>query len=204
MSVFSFLWIPLFYLFWSSVSPGDNAGAGGVWALLLGSVVALAQFFLGSLVNPGGFGLSRWISACVDIVGLPAALPFIICALFMALRVFSGTDDFTGFALLWLMPGSFIRAISANAQHEPSLLVLVPLLWTAVAAGIPFFIRIIQNTYGFVAVLAVIPIGALPFLAATVYWAFFAQKQFLGFILLALTVLPALLSIITSFYRTAR
>jgi hypothetical protein len=204
MSVFCFLWIPLFYLFWSSISPGNNAGAGGVWALLLGGIVALAQFFLGSLVNPGGFGLSRWVSACIDIVGLPAVLPFIICAVFMVLRVFSGTDDFTGFALLWLIPGAFIRAVSSDTRYEPSLLVLVPLLWTAVAVGIPFFIRIVQSTYGFIALLAVIPMGLLPFLAATVYWAFFAQKQLLGFVLLALSVVPALLSIITSFYRTAR
>ncbi|MDR0731669.1 MAG: hypothetical protein LBF63_08370, partial [Treponema sp.] len=62
MSLFCLLWLPLFYLFWRSVSPAGESGYGGVWALLLGSVAAIFQFFYGAFIQAGGFGLSRWLS----------------------------------------------------------------------------------------------------------------------------------------------
>jgi hypothetical protein len=201
MSLFCFLWTPLFYLFWGSLSREGNAGAGGVWALLLGSAAALIQFFLGSLINPGGFGFSRWLSACIDIVGLPAALPFAAAALFLILRLLSGLDDLANFALLWLIPGGILRAVSWSSQNDPALLVLVPVLWTAVAVGISFFIRIIQNSFGYVIILPIIGIAALPFSAATVYWAFFSQQFPLGAALLCVTLIPMLISAGTSFAR---
>jgi hypothetical protein len=74
MIVFCLLWLPLFCLFWRGVSP-EMSGKGGVTALLLGSITALVQFSLGSLVNPGGFGFSRWLGGLVDIVVAPAVLP---------------------------------------------------------------------------------------------------------------------------------
>jgi hypothetical protein len=193
--------MPLFYLFWHSLSQ-DNPGSGGVWALILGSVVALIQFFLGNLVNPGGFGLSRWVSACVDIVTLPAVLPLLVYLLFIGFRVLSGPFDFANFALLWLIPGAAIRAVSWSAGRDPSLLVLVPLLWTAIALGVPFFIdRVFQVSRWY----AVAPLGlailALPFTASTAWWAFYSQKFSLGVLLLFITLVPMLISMILSFIR---
>ncbi|MDR2110416.1 MAG: hypothetical protein LBP32_03830 [Spirochaetaceae bacterium] len=202
MSLVCFLWMPLFYLFWRSVSP-ERGGSGEVWALLLGSIVALIQFFLGALVNPGGFGFSRWISACVDVVGLPAVLPFLVCALGAALRLFSPAGDLTGFALLWLIPGAAIRAVSWSAHKDPSLLVLVPLLWTSLAVGIPFFIRILRESYGGIIIFAVTGVVVLPFLAASVYWAFFSQRSLLGFCLFFIALIPLGASVILSLFRTA-
>jgi hypothetical protein len=196
--------MPLFYLFWSSIAPANNASSGGVWALLLGSLVALVQFFLGSFVNAGGFGFSRWVSACIDVVSLPAVLPFIVSILFFLLRVFSLSDDLTNFALLWLIPGAVIRAVGWSSQNEPTLLVLVPLLWTAIAVGIPFFIRIIQNLFSYAAVFALIGIAVLPITAATSYWAFFSQKYFLGYLFFFITAAPMVISVGTAFYQTQR
>jgi hypothetical protein len=204
MTLFCFLWMPLFYLFWSSVAPVNNASSGGVWALLLGSVVALVQFFLGSFVNAGGFGFSRWVSACIDVVSLPAALPFIVSLLFFLFRVFSLSDDLTNFALLWLIPGAVIRAVNWSARREPILLVLAPLLWTAVAVGIPFFIRIIRNVYSYKIIFALAGIAVLPFMAATTYWAFFSQKYLLGYLLFFITIAPMGISVGTAFYQTQR
>jgi hypothetical protein len=201
MSLFCLLWTPLFYLFRKAVISEGNAGFGGVWALLLGSVWALTRFFLGSLVDPGGFGLSRWINACIDIVSLPAVLPLAVYFLFLCLRIVSDSADFTGFTLLWLIPEGVMRAVSWSAQRDPALLVLVPVLWTAIAVGIPFFIRIIPETRNFGIVLAVLGALALPFLAAAVYWAFFAQKLPLGFVLLFITIIPAGTSIGIAFYQ---
>ncbi|MDR3192213.1 MAG: hypothetical protein LBT87_04020 [Treponema sp.] len=192
MSLFCLLWTPLFYLFRRSIFSSQEAGSGGIWALLLGSLVALLHFFLGALINPGGFGLSRWLSGCVDIVVLPALLPLPVYFVLTRFRMVSGKADFTNFALLWLIPGGALRAVSWSAQRDPILLVLVPLLWTALAAGIPFCAGLIfRRRPRFPLPLPVLAALGLPFLAATVYWAFFYQKLVLGYSLLIITVIPA-------------
>ncbi|MDR0402759.1 MAG: hypothetical protein LBH35_04120, partial [Treponema sp.] len=181
MTLFCLLWPPLFYLFWRSLN--DAGRGGGTWALVLGSIVALFQFFLGSFINPGAFGFSRWVSACVDIVALPAALPFILCLVFSALRIVSRESDFTDTAFLWLIPVAALRALSWSARSDPLLLVGVPVLWTAIIAGTGFFIGIIQNNWGNKIVFAIAGAVALPLLAAAAYWALFSQYIVAGFIL---------------------
>jgi hypothetical protein len=156
---------------------------------------------MGSFVDPGGFGFSRWINACVDIVSLPAVLPLVVYFLFLCLRIVSDSADFTGFALLWLIPEGAMRAVSWSAQRDPTLLVLVPFLWTALVVGIPFFFRIIQETRHFGIFLAILGALALPFLAAAVYWAFFSQKFVLGVLLLFITIIPMGVSTGISFYQ---
>jgi hypothetical protein len=189
MSLFCFLWIPLFYLFWRSIAkPGT--GSGEVWALLLGSVVACIRFLPGSFISPGAFGLSRWLSACVDIVALPAALPLLACILLVRLRVLGGTANYANFALLWLIPEAAMRTASWSVLNDPAFLMLTPVLWTAIAVGVPFFIAMTgRSRRGFV-IPQVMAAVALPFLAATVYWAFFSQRNWLGLGLFVLTLVP--------------
>jgi hypothetical protein len=193
MSLFCFLWTPLLYLFWRSVSPRREI-AGGVWALLLGSIAALFQFFFGALVGPGGFGFSRWLSGCIDLVVLPALIPLLIYLLMAGLRIISGSLDFTGFALLWIIPMGALRAVSWSSRGDPILLVLIPLLWSGVAGGLPFLGAIVAGGRLPARILAALAVLVLPFLAATVYWAFFRQDLNLGFPLLALTLAPLLAS----------
>ncbi|MDR1507887.1 MAG: hypothetical protein LBI67_12380 [Treponema sp.] len=190
MIVFCLLWTPFFYLFWRSLHEHTER-AGGTWALVLGSIVALFQFFLGSIIEPGGFGFSRWLSACVDIVALPAAVPFIICLVFSLLRIISAESDFTDMAFLWLIPVAALRALSWSSQNDPVLLVAVPVLWTAIAVGMGFFIRMIQSLWGYAVIPAAAAAVALPLLGATAYWAFFSQYTVAGFILLGITLVPA-------------
>jgi len=199
MSLFCFLWVPLFYLFWRSVA--QTKASGGVWALIIGSVVALVQFFQGPLIEPGGFGLSRWLSACVDIVVLPALAPLLVYLLFSALKIISGAAGFAGFALLWLIPSAGIRAVTWSAQADPILLVLVPVLWTAIAVGIPFFINIIMNSHPIVIIPASLVILSIPFAAASSYWAFFAHKTMIGILLLVAATAPMLVSVLLSLLR---
>ncbi|MDR3335072.1 MAG: hypothetical protein LBT13_09350 [Treponema sp.] len=203
MSLFCILWMPLFYLFWLSLSPGAGSGSGGVWALLLGSITALVQFFQGAFIEPGGFELSRWISAGIDIVGAPALVPLIFCLILMPFRIITDSAELTNFALLWLIPGAVIRTI--NWMKDPLLLVLVPLLWTAIAVGIPFFIHLMATSVSHRKPLLIIPILLgmllLPLMATTTYWAFFVQKSSLGFVLIFITMIPLAASIIYSFYK---
>jgi hypothetical protein len=162
-------------------------------------VVACVRFLLGSFISPGAFGLSRWLSACVDIVALPAALPLLACALLLRLRVFGGMAAYTNFALLWLIPGAAMRAVSWSALRDPFLLMLTPALWTAIAVGVPFFIVLMGKSGGWLLVLQALAVAALPFLAATVYWAFFSQQNWLGMALFLLTLIPMGVSMAVNF-----
>ncbi len=197
MYFFCLLWIPLFYLFWRSVT---GAGvAGGVWALILGSVMAVARYFAGDFIEPGGFGAARWMSGLVDIVALPVIAPVVVYALCVFLRFFSGAVDFTGFALLWLIPAGVSGALMWGSGRSLVLLVLVPLLWSALAAGVPFFIKqVARVSRWYLIVLMGLGILVLPALAVTVYWAFFSQRNVLGFVLFFVVMTPLIISVVDS------
>jgi hypothetical protein len=205
MSLFCFLWTPLFCLFWSSVqAPEDASGlrfssSGGIWALLLGSLAAFIRFLLGSFVSPGAFGLSRWLSACVDIVALPGALPLLACALLIRLRALGPRTSYAGFALLWLIPGAAMSAVRWSALKDPSLLILAPVLRTAIAAGIPVLAAMTGKPRGLFTALRVLAGTALPLLATTVYWAFFSQLTWLGLLLLIPALAPMAVSTAINF-----
>lgn len=189
MTFFCLMWVPLFYLLKRSLSGGSNSG--GVWALLLGSITAIIQFFLGNLVSPGGFGLSRWLFGFIDIVSLPVLIPLFICFLMLLFRGFSGEADFADFALLWLIPVGALRALSWTSQNDPVLLIAVPLLWTAISVGISFFINWMVNKFRwYTAIISILCILLLPLTAASSYWAFFSQHTLLGFLFLFVTHIP--------------
>ena len=198
MSFFCLLWLPLYYLFHRAIT-ADNGFAGGVWALITGTIVAMLQFFLGYIVDPVGFGFSRWINACVDIVSLPAVLPILIYLALIGLKIISGTADFTGFTLLWLIPTGAIRALGWSHQNDPVLLVAVPVLWTAIAVGVPFFINFFKNGPVVVKFFSSIAILFIPLAAASSYWAYFAHKLYLGSLLLSAAAVPMIISAILSF-----
>jgi hypothetical protein len=193
MSVFCLLWVPLFYLFRRSLM--SDSGAGGVWAVILGSLTAILQFFLGYSISPGGFGFSRWLFGFVDLVSLPVLIPFAVYLVLFLFRGFSGGADFANFALLWLIPVAALRAIGWGATNDTILLVAVPLLWTALAVGIPFFINLLSNNFNaLTALVSILCILILPILAAAVYWAFFSQHILIGFILMFVINIPVVIS----------
>ena len=192
--------MPLFYLFWRSVT-GNYAYAGGVWALLAGSVVAMIQFFLGYFIEPGGFGFSRWLSGFVDIAVVPALIPILVYLILVVFRIFSGSINFANFALLWLIPVAAIKALSWSSLNDPVLLVLVPILWTDIAVGISFFIGIIMRGRKWLIFPALIAIFAIPLAAASSYWAFYAQKTSMGLLLLSAATLPMMVSMILAFIK---
>ena len=199
MHIFCFFWIPFFYLFRRTVS-GEGTSRG-IWALILGSIAAIFQFFGDGLIEPGGFGVSRWMSGFIDIVALPVLIPVIVCSILVLVRVFSGSEDFCGFTLLWLVPFAALRALG-NSMQSPVFLVLVPLLWTALAVGIPFFINCIMGALRWqVIVPCAFCILALPVAAVSSYWAFFSHRMLHGTIFLVATALPMLFSLILDFLR---
>jgi len=198
MTLFCFLWIPLFYMFWRSLND-ESALEGGTWALVLGTIVAFLRFLLGSFVNAEGFGVARWVSACIDVIAFPVALPYIICLVFALFGLISSESNFTNYAFLWLIPGAAIRALGWSSQNNPILLMGVPVLWTAVIVGIGFFIRLIQSQGGWVTFPAILGAIVLPLTAATSYWALFAQNSLLGIVLMVISLIPMIVSLFMSF-----
>jgi hypothetical protein len=198
MSFFCLLWVPLFYLLWRAIT--GNASAGGIWALLAGCITALVRFFLGSLVDPGGFGVTRWLSGLIDIVALPVLAPMLVYLLLVFFKLISGSVDFANFVLLWLIPGAILHAVNRNSQG-PIPLVLVPVLWTAIAVGIPFFISVIQKAKPIMIVLSSLGMLIVPFAAVCSYWAFFTQKNYWGFLFFLAAAAPMLVSVILTFMK---
>jgi len=195
LSVFCLLWVPVFYFLRRSLLNSNSSG--GVWALLLGSITAIIQFFLGNLVDPGGFGFSRWLFGFVDLISLIVLIPLFISFLILLFRGFSLEIDFANFALLWLIPFGALRALSWSMGRDPILLVIVPLLWTALAVGISFFISWMKSRFAWWTVsISILCILILPVLSAASYWAMFSQQTLLGLGLLAVTHIPLILSFI--------
>jgi hypothetical protein len=193
--------MPLFYLFWHALAK-EEASSGGVWALMLGSIVALIRFLVGNMVDPGGFGLSRLLSACIDIVTLPVVLPLAVYLILVLFKALSGPIDFTNFTLLWLIPSAAFSAVGWSAGRDPCLMVLVPLLWTGIAVGVPFFItHILEHTHWYTAGPAALCILALPLTGAACWWAFYSQKLLWGILLLVITMLPLAISLLQSWLR---
>ena len=167
-----------------------------MWALLLGSITAIMQFFLGYIVSPGGFGFSRWLFGFIDIVSLPVLIPLVLCALMFFFRGFSGNANFANFTLLWIIPVGALRAISWSPSGDVILLIAVPLLWTALAVGIPFFINWMADSFRwYIAAASILCMLLLPALAAASYWAFFSQHTLLGFVLFFAANIPLGLSL---------
>jgi hypothetical protein len=117
------------------------------------------------------------------------------------LRVFPAAINYAGFTLMWLVPPAVFYSISSSSSFIP--LVLVPMLWTAQAIGISFFIGRMthgsrHNARWYTLIPSVLGIAALPVAATTSWWAFFSQRNFLGILLLAVSLIPAVVSIIGS------
>ena len=193
-------WVPFFYLFRRSASGGQISG--GVWALLFGSITAILHFLLGTLVEPGGFGLSRWVYGFVEIISLPALVPLLIYTILSLFRGFDDASGFADFSLLWLIPVAALRSISWGSQNDPILLVMAPLLWTALAVGIPFFIKILfLRVRWYVIIPVVLCILILPVAAASAYWFFFSHDNIKGAILLSVVIIPMILSVLLDFIK---
>ena len=194
MSLFCLMCIPLLYFLRQTSARGGES----LWALPLGIAAVVMRAIFYPLVAPGEFGVSRWISGFIDIVGLPALIPLMVCGALVILRVFPSDVDYAGFALLWLVPFAAIRSVSGSSP-SPIPLVIVPLLWSAQVLGIPFFINgMVRNPRGYIVFFATLGIAALPIAAVTSWWAFFSHQTLLGVLLFLVSVIPAVISILVN------
>jgi len=193
MGLFCLFWIPLAYFFRRTVAVGSAGGSA--WALVFGSVLVAVQFFVGPLVDPGYFGFYRWLSSFVDVVSAPVLVPLVLYLLFVEMGLVSAKTDYASFALLWLVPLSAFRAAQWLSPPSPVMLVIVPMLWASLALGIPAMVGVAKkHRCWYVIAPAAMCIAALPFAAATSWWAFFSHRTAIGFLFLAISVFPSLVS----------
>ena len=198
MNIFGLLWVPLFYSLWRSIPGNKDKGEG--WALILGILAAVGHYFLESMVDPGGFQFSRWLSGFF-IVAFPVLIPLLIYFLFVCLRFIREDRDYSGFTLAWLIPGAVINALRWSSFSNPILLILIPLLWTSIAIGVPLFINLINPQKIILTILVSLGILAVPLTAVSSYWAFYSHKTQNGVILLIITVIPMIISVVLPFFH---
>ncbi|GHT79565.1 hypothetical protein FACS1894130_08640 [Spirochaetia bacterium] len=192
MSLFCLFWAPLLLFLWLSLVPGEKNGAVYLWAAVLGTLAALIHYFAGDVINASGLALSRWFFALADIIIIPVGLPFLAWGILLGFHRFDGKVEPVTFALIWLIPESITGFIKWSAQRNPVFLILVPILWTAVVFGGAFFIRPIRDNYSrWISIFAVLGITAVSFLAASSFWAFYAQRTLSGLLLLLVTAIPS-------------
>jgi|GEM_PF-585880 len=198
MGFFCLLWVPLAYVLRRVLAIGN--GTGGIWALIFGSVAVIIQFFAGPLVDPGAFGFYRWLSGFVDIVSIPVLAPLVLYLLFVEMQVISPKTDYIGFTLLWLVPMSAFRVTTWISPPSLVMLVLVPVLWTALAVGIPaLFVCARKRRDWYSMAPFVLCMAILPFSAATSWWAFFSHRPLTGLLFLLVSVAPALVALVSAF-----
>ncbi|GHV81736.1 hypothetical protein AGMMS49991_02940 [Spirochaetia bacterium] len=192
MSLFCLLWVPLLLFFWLSLVSKEKSGAVPFWALVLGTLAALIHYFAGYVIKASGFALSRWFFALIDIIIIPAVLPFLAWFLLSFFRQIDEKAEPAQFALLWFIPVSIACSIKWSVLRNPVFLILAPILWTAVALGVDFFIHIIRDHYSlWIIIPAAMGIAVIPCLAASSFWAFYAQKTLPGLLLLLVTAIPS-------------
>jgi hypothetical protein len=196
MNFFCLLWVPLFYLFWRSMNE-DSTETNPFWALVLGGIVALGQNYAGFLITPDEFGFMRWLHCLIDIIALPALVPIIIALILGSIHHKQDSVAITNFALLFIIPNAALRSVSRNVLQEPVGLLCVPLLWTALAMAIPFFIRpLLKRCNIFTVSIGCLGFIALPLLAGSSYWALFCQDTVRGMALLGITFVPVIFAVV--------
>lgn len=199
MSLFCFLSIPVVYLFRRTIFSGEG---GGIRALLFGCAAVAVRYFVNPLLDPGGFGLSRWINGFIIIIGLPVLIPFIVCLLYIMLKNLSfRLVDFANFSLLFLIPLAVFRAMRESSSPSLIPLVLVPALWIMLTEGMAFFIQcMVRKTRWYVIIPSALAIIVLPLVATTSWWAFFSHQTFYGFVFLFVCFIPAAISILVQYH----
>jgi hypothetical protein len=143
------------------------------------------------------------MSGFADIVCVPVLIPLAACLLLIALKALPGNVDIAGFIMLWLIPLSALRSVNWSLPGIPEMLVLVPILWTALGVGIPVFIGCAKRYPRlYIVIPASLGIAVLPFAAVTSWWAFYCQKTLLGVLFLAATIVPVTVWTIGKFVKT--
>jgi hypothetical protein len=181
MVLFCVFWPVSVFFIWRMVRP-QGIVAGEAFALIAGSAAAVVRFFVPVFVDPGGFGLFRWISAFTDFACLPVL--YLLAVFFLLSKTKTGITDLCGFMLCALIPISLVRSILWSIQNDLIRLVLTPFLWTSLIISLYPIINLPLRNSIIKKILGVFLFLILLGLAASSWWAFFGQKNLYASMLL--------------------
>lgn len=211
--LFLVLWLPCCYAFWLKIRNKPESSSSTrflerVIALSTGVLMAIMRFFWPEFWHAAGFGLSRFIGACIDYGLFTLAVPFIFCFIFTVFQSFflkkQYKPDWTGWTLFSLIPVMFVYAGKWGQEKNLLNLVLIPLLWSAAAFNFCLISEFFAKSPSVSRVAAAVLAAFLAMLlTSAVWWAFFASKLILGFAFLVCELLPALFFIIRRLFRKA-
>ncbi len=170
-----------------------NTSTGMVPALLSGLLSALVFMPLAGLSGPSPFGLTRWIHGFLIVSLVPSAIPLLLHVLLYGKHREGTAVSRESFILLYAVPIGVVQSISGDSLGGSLPLLIMPVLWTSLAIGVPGILRLAESSRGPAAWASAAAAVLLPFVAATAYWAFFIQEALLGAGLTALCLVPAAL-----------
>jgi hypothetical protein len=158
-------------------------------------LASVLHYLFYPIINTAGFGFSLWLFALINIVLIPAVLPFLFFVPLTLSGLFKNEADPAKFALFALIPAGIVRAIGWSAQHDALYLILVPLLWTMLALGISFLARLAGKSSFPLIISLLLAILLMPLIAAAGFWAFYRQMVPAGFVFLAVLSIPSVIAL---------
>jgi hypothetical protein len=207
VNIICLLWMPVVFLFWVTVRPAsqrDAAGAGALLALPLGIIAALIWFFGSPFVQAQGRGLQRVLSIFIDVNGVFLLMPLVLGWALRVLGAFNAEFDITAWTLLFLFPVAVSTSINSDPDFEPALLYLRSCVWVLVPIDVAIVFRLLRNKTRWLLALMLPYVLAWPVLGSACYWAFFVQDRLIGWTLLTVITLPALIYLGMLFVKRLR
>lgn len=203
MIVFCILWVPFVYLLFRSLLPGKSGNIGLlVLVFLINTLISFFKYLNGPVIQSDAFGFIRWLYYFVDILSLPVLVPLLL-GLFIFMYLKRGSlYDVMEFTLVYLIPESFFRAIIWSEIPDPVLLVAVPVLWTALALGLPYLLMLFMEEIGFLSYGSLSMAILIVPLANTALWLLYEHAVLPGGLLLLLVLLPCLFLFIQEFRKS--
>jgi len=191
MSVFSFVFIPLFALFRRSLVTlvgGEPSWKGVSSGFLLGSIISVIGHLLGRFWVPRSFGLDAFISQVLFGPFMIVIMPFLAYFLLKKYLYHRNTrrdatdpDESLNFSFAWLTPVLAIRTLEWNSIPDPVNLVLVPVLCVALLLSLTVCMKALGEIRILPIIAAVLGLIVFPFSASAAPWGFSTHRFWIGF-----------------------
>lgn len=173
-----------------------------VLVFLVNTLLSFFKYLNGPVIQDNAFGFMRWLYYFIDILSLPLIIPLLL-GLFVF--IFLRRDSFYSvmeFTLVYFIPESFFRAMLWSEIPDPVLLVAVPVLWTALAIGIPYLLMLFHEEIGILSYGSLVGAIVLVPLSNTAIWALYERNFLLGISLFVFSLFPCLFMSVQLYRKT--
>ncbi len=202
MSMFSFLFIPIFALFRRSLvtlAGGTMSWKGVSSGFVLGSAVSFFGRIIGRFWIPRGFGLDALAAQVLFgpfmIVIMPIMAYFLLKKYLYhrnARREATDTEEILNFSFAWLVPVFAIRTLEWSAIPDPVNLVLVPVLSAALLLSLKVCIKALGAIRNLPILAGALGLIAFSFSASVAPWGFITHRFWMGLAGASVTLIGAM------------